>query len=104
MTPLQLHLLLSNASVLCVEAKQERPQLWLLREPFDRYASRIPAVRRLKFDYEVADLLGLHPTVWSLYRTGARPVPAEFIAMAIKLMPRVPVTKYVTTTKPEVTP
>lgn len=88
--------------MLCVEAKSERPQLWLLREPFDRYASKRPKLRGAKFDYEVAERLGIHPTVWSLYRTGARPVPAEFIAMAIELMPRVPVTKYLTTTKPEV--
>jgi hypothetical protein len=94
----QLQSLERDASVLCVEAKQERPQLWLLKDEFDRLTRGILG----GFQYERAQQLGLNAAVWSSYRTAARPLSAEFIATAMRLLPNVPVSDYVTTDRTEV--
>lgn len=71
----------------CVTAKKTKMRLRLRTEEFDRVARTLLGVDT---DAKIAERLGTHFTTLSQYRTGARFVPAEFVAACKAEMPSVP--------------
>lgn len=67
-------------------------RLRLKTAEFDQIAR---AVLGVKTDGEVAERLRTHPTTLSQYRTGRRPLPADFVAACKAAMPAVPLDSFV---------
>ncbi len=68
-------------------AKKTKMRLRLRTEEFDRFARALLGVDT---DAKIAERLSTHYTTLSQYRTGARFVPAEFVAACKAEMPSVP--------------
>jgi hypothetical protein len=75
-----------------VTAIKDRMRLRLKTPEFDRIAR---AVLGVKTDGEIAERLRTHPTTLSQYRTGRRPLPADFVAACKNAMPDIPLETFI---------
>lgn len=82
----------SRRTVFCVTAIKDRMRLRLKTPEFDRIARAVLGIRT---DGALAMILRTHPSTLSQYRTGRRPVPADFVAACKNAMPDVPIETYV---------
>lgn len=78
-----------------VEIRRKRKRFVMDGDRFDALAQKFAATKGLK-DHEIAELMDMDKTSWSLVKTGTRYVPIHVIAECIELFPGVALTDYAT--------